>query len=50
MDLKNDTEAQREQNSFHDNGEFLLYMQKVAMVGSVVGGLLCWLVLYVVFI
>lgn len=50
MDLKKETEVQREQNSFHDNGEFLLYMQKVAMIGSVVCGLLCWLVLYIVFI
>lgn len=50
MDLKKETEVQRGQNSFQDNGEFLLYMQKVAVVGSVVGGLLCWLVLYAVFV
>ncbi|WP_180232721.1 hypothetical protein [Bacillus cereus] len=50
MGLQKETEVQRERNSFQDNGEFLLYMQRVAMVGSVVGVLLCWLVLYLVFI
>lgn len=50
MGVKKKTEVQQEQKGFQDNGEFLLYMQRVATVGAVIGGFLCCLVLYAVFV